>query len=841
MAQQVLETVGRSHPKAMFVYQSPQLGTGHAAKVAADALKEMGHTGCVLVTMGDKYIEPAAVQMLVDGFISSRSDLVLLTIPGAGSTEISGGRVLIDRSGQALDSIERIDLDRQAVADELLKLLGESKKITGSTIAKIVKKRIVEPSKAAAAVPELLDLADKSGRVKRQELGKVLRLEKYNLSVAGRRYTARQVTRVCKQFNPSLYLFSAEAFYQGISMIDNNNAQGEYYLTDVVKHLGNVTDGSGNYRYRVRTVPAESVDVIRGFNSPDELLTVRDYVRRKRLGSVEQRQGVVEPCLKKSQYRTVNEWMRITESGGSRLNVWLRTIYGEHKDLHAQKRKELLKVMKCYGRRFGFDEKVVIVRAPGRINLMGRHVDHRGGFNNFLALHRETIVVAGLRADDTVIAVSTAPKQFKTQQFNIARLIGRFAWSDWVNFVNSDWVRSMLRTTAGQWGNYIKSAVLRLQHKYSDLKIHGMNMALYGNVPIAAGLSSSSTIVVAALQAAISLNNLELTSGQFIGLCCEGEWFVGPRGGAGDHAAIYLGQRGKIVQVGYLPFRVGRVIDAPQDYQVIIADSHIKATKSKSTKDRYNAKITSYNLGLELLKIRCPEVADRAEYVRDLNPQKLACGTSDIYRMLKEVPEFMTRKDFKASLFSEHKEMMETNFSSHADPGKYDVRGALLFGIAECLRSEICMDYLASGDIETFGRLMKISHDGDRVSRLDPKGKYGPGQIDCSDMALDGLIADVGSEDPQRVLRAQLYMQPGRYGCSTREIDMMVDIACMVPGVAGAQIAGAGLGGCVMILAGKQAVSAVRRALVEKYYKPNRLKPVIINCITVAGAGLVVF
>ena len=74
---------------------------------------------------------------------------------------------------------------------------------------------------------------------------------------------------------------------------------------------------------------------------------------------------------------------------------------------------------------------------------------------------------------------------------------------------------------------------------------------------------------------------------------------------------------------------------------------------------------------------------------------------------------------------------------------------------------------------------------------------------------------------------------------STKEIDMMVDIACSVPGVAGAQIAGAGLGGCIMIMARKDAVDVVRRALVRKYYRPCGLKPVIINCITVAGAGLV--
>ena len=841
MAEQVLETVGRAHPEAMFVYQSPQLGTGHAGKIAANALQGLGHTGPVLVTLGDKYIEPIAVKMLVEGYVRNQADLAILTTPETKMTKAASGRVFLDETGQAVGVIERIDIAKQAIVDELLERLAKGEKITGSSIMKIAKKHIAEPGKMSVAVPELLALAGESGCVKRAQLEKILRSEKYNLYLGGQHYTAGRIKRTCKQFHPSLYLFNAKAFYQGVSMIDNNNAQGEYYLTDVVEHLGNITDESGKRRFRVRTVPVKSADLIQGFNSPDELLSIQDYVRRKKLRTTQQSITYVKPYLKNNQYCTVSEWMGKVESGSGRLKSWLRKIYGRHEELHSEKCKELLKVLKCYGKRFGFDEKVVIVRAPGRINLMGRHVDHRGGFNNFLALHRETLAVAGLRTDDTVVAVNTESKKFKSQQFNISELIGRFGWSDWVNFVNSDWVRSMLRSAAGEWGNYLKAAMLRLQHKYNDLKIQGMNVALYGNVPIAAGLSSSSTLVVATLQAAIALNNLELTSQQFIDLCGEGEWFVGSRGGAGDHAAIYLGQRGKIAQVRYLPFTVERIIDAPLDYQIIIANSHIKATKTSSAKDKFNARIASYNLGLELLKLRCLEIADVVEYVRDLNPEKLACTTSDIYRMLLKVPEFMTRKDFERSLAREHQETIDMNFSSHSDLGKYNVRGVLLFGAAECLRSRICIDYLTRGEVEHFGQLMRISHDGDRVSRPDSKGEYQPEQADCSDTALNRLITDLSSEDPNRVLKAQLYMQPGSYGCSTEEIDRMVDIACSVPGVAGAQIAGAGLGGCIMIMAKKEAVNAVRRALVKKYYRSNGLKPAIINCITVAGAGLAEF
>ena len=62
-----------------------------------------------------------------------------------------------------------------------------------------------------------------------------------------------------------------------------------------------------------------------------------------------------------------------------------------------------------------------------------------------------------------------------------------------------------------------------------------------------------------------------------------------------------------------------------------------------------------------------------------------------------------------------------------------------------------------------------------------------------------------------------------------------------MPGVAGAQLAGAGLGGCIMILARRDCADAVRRALTKHFYRPRGLKPAILPCIATDGAGLAQF
>ncbi|MCE5341692.1 MAG: NTP transferase domain-containing protein [Planctomycetaceae bacterium] len=837
-AEDVMAAAAKETP-AIYIYQQPQLGTGHAAKLAAEALENTNYTGNILVTMGDKYIESDAIELLVDGFVRQQADLALLSIP-IGKSDDSSGRIFCDKSGQVVDIIEKPDIACQAIGDDLRDKIKRSAKIPSVQVRQIINKYMPSEKKQTLAVGELLNLINAGKTIESSRIEKILEAKKFNIEIAGEKYTAAQIQQKCKVGNPSLYMFKPNAFYKGTAMIDNNNAQGEYYLTDIVKHLSR-SKKEDEPQFRVRAIHAQNANWIQGFNSPNELLSISDYIRRANIKKHPHRIEISPPKLKKTQYCTVTEWLQKIEIKKHPIKKWLNTIYGSHEDLHKEKISDIKDVLKCYGKNFGWDERVCIVRAPGRVNLMGRHVDHRGGFVNFLAIDKETIAVAGLRQDNNVVAYNVEPKKFEPVKFNISELIGRFAWSDWINFVNSDWVKQMLYSSAGNWGNYIKAALLRLQHQFTDVKVSGLNMAFCGNVPIAAGLSSSSTIVVASLQAAIALNNFDLTSRQFIDLCGEGEWFVGSRGGAGDHAAIHYGQRGKIAHVSNLPMSVDKIIDAPADYQLLIANSHIKAAKSEGAKHIFNAKVASYNLGLALLKQRFPEIADRAEFLRDLNPENLGCATSDIYKYLLKIPQKLTRNDLKKLLGAKNSQMIEANFASHKDPGDYNIRGVLLFGIAEMARSKTCIDLLEQGKIDAFGELMKISHNGDRVCAAGADGKYYRLKNICTDDYLNKQIANLASEDPEKVLNAQLYRQCGEYGCSTEEIDRMVDIACGVEGVAGAQIAGAGLGGCIMILVQKDCIERVKKTLIEKYYRPAGYKPAILSCITTEGACLADF
>jgi hypothetical protein len=163
----------------------------------------------------------------------------------------------------------------------------------------------------------------------------------------------------------------------------------------------------------------------------------------------------------------------------------------------------------------------------------------------------------------------------------------------------------------------------------------------------------------------------------------------------------------------------------------------------------------------------------------------------------------------------------------------------MLFGLAECARSAQCQDLLKSGNMEGFGQLKYLSHDGDRQFTLVTDGSESQQNNRITDTALDILIADLESKDSARISAAQIYNQPGGYDCSCRELDQLVDLASQVDGVVGAGLTGGGLGGCVLVFVREEAVDSLLSTLETKFYTPRGLSDAMLVCASVAGSGLI--
>jgi N-acetylgalactosamine kinase len=525
------------------------------------------------------------------------------------------------------------------------------------------------------------------------------------------------------------------------------------------------------------------------------------------------------------------------DTGETTLRDGLTKIYGSEEGVIAERVAAYQRLLEFGSDRLGELERVFLVRAPGRVNAMGRHIDHQGGRCNLMTIGFETLMLARPRNDDRVRLFNLDRERFSDGDFSIGALIGDLPWEDWLSLVDSAEASSMLRAYGGHWSQYAMAAVLRLQKKFTDRALRGMDLVVSGNLPVAAGLSSSSSIVVGAAEAAIAVNRLDTTPAQIVDLCGEGEWFVGTRGGSADHAAVKLGQKGKILRVAFFDFAIEDAVSFPLDHAMVVCDSGIRAEKGNQARDQFNYRVSCYHIGLGLIRRAFPQLSPVIRLLRDVDFRRLGLPLSWIYQMLLRLPERAAIGELRRMFPDEELAPLLATHETPAD-GIYPIRGVVLYGLAECERASRFTPLLREGRIDEIGRMMNVSHDGDRIARFGPDGRGEVFRAPTADDYLLGLIEDLESGEPARVQRAQLHRQPGSYGCSIADIDRMVDISLRIPGVAGAQLAGAGLGGCMMVLARSDAVGALRAELTERYYERVGRLPRILVCRPVAGAGI---
>ena len=814
-AEQVISTVLPHFPHVVLAYQPEPLGTGHATRCGVALLRAVHFAGTILVAMGDRLVAPEVVRRLVAAQQTSGSDVALLV--GSLAENLSSGRVLSDSEGNVRAIVEKSEIALSALVRELEQHVGIGEQAVDSRdIRSKIARYFPDAHKAQRACAVLLAATERSSTLASAQLRALLGRLKSNSTIVWREHgkrcavAAAEANNLTDLANLGCYAFRANVLFRGLDSLERNNAQGEEYLTDVIKALALMRRENGTPLHRIVAVRVVDGSDALTFNTPQELAEVerRVSIRGRHVGWSAKR-----PQLSGSNLRTVGEWHSIFACQARRLRAFMESTYGPDEDLHRAKCSEYLHALAGYAQAYGSDDKVFLIRSPGRLNLMGRHVDHRGGHTNVVAISEEVLLVCHSREDDILRLRNASSERFAPAEFSLGTEARGLSMSNWDKVLSS--ARTLALTGSRHWANYFKAAALRLQAHFPDFQLHGLDVFAHGTIPMGSGLSSSSALVVAASEALIVANGLPVHPNLQVDLCGEGEWFVGTRGGAGDHAAIKFGRRGQVVQLGFLPFRVCATVPFFEDHVIVVANSGIEARKSEEAREAFNSRILSYTLGEVIYKRAHPELAPRIQHLRDINPESLGLSLRDFYASIKDVPLTIAWREMSANYgpFTEdERQRLEAILDTlQAPQGPFPVRGVLLFGVAECERSRRCVEYLRQQDADGFGMLWYVSHDGDRVVGRDQR----PWRLPVDDTALDNLARRADSRDWRALSRAQLIMQPGVYRCSTPELDRIVDLVRTLPGVKGAQMAGAGLGGCVMVLVEEAEAVRVISALTQ--------------------------
>jgi len=222
---------------------------------------------------------------------------------------------------------------------------------------------------------------------------------------------------------------------------------------------------------------------------------------------------------------------------------------------------------------------------PGRIEFLGKHTDYAGGRSLLCPVDRGIRLTAKPRTDSLVRVTDVT--------------LGETVECE----ISPD-----VKQPRGQWANYPFTVVRRIARDFPDART-GVDIEFTSDLPVAAGMSSSSALVVAVYMAVAAANELETKRAyrnnihtpenlaEYAG-CIEGGFpfhgFAGDEGvgtlsGCEDQTAMICGRKGSLVRYSFCPVRFEDAYPIPTGQTFVIAASGVLAEKTSAALEKYNS------------------------------------------------------------------------------------------------------------------------------------------------------------------------------------------------------------------------------------------------------------
>lgn len=237
--------------------------------------------------------------------------------------------------------------------------------------------------------------------------------------------------------------------------------------------------------------------------------------------------------------------------------------------------------------------------APGRVNLIGEHIDYNGGLVFPCAITKGTYAVVSKRMDTTFKLYSENFKDLGITQFNLNELSLQ---------------------VQGEWSNYVKGVLSVLTTKGYTIPF-GLNMVIYGDLPNASGLSSSASLELLMCKIFDTFYHLNLTPTEMalIGKQTEND-YIGVSSGIMDQFAVALGKKDSALLLNCATQKYEQVPFDMQDYQLVIMNTNKRRELADS---KYNERFNECQQLLHYFQKQYP-----IDHLCDLNIDILSDLTS---------------------------------------------------------------------------------------------------------------------------------------------------------------------------------------------------------------------
>ncbi|XP_076650138.1 N-acetylgalactosamine kinase [Halictus rubicundus] len=398
------------------------------------------------------------------------------------------------------------------------------------------------------------------------------------------------------------------------------------------------------------------------------------------------------------------------------------------------------------------------VRVPGRVNLIGEHIDYCGYAVCPMAIEQDVLVAVALSRDNQV-RLTNLKSRYKDFECNFkdvsACIEGAGGGPDWYKYFLCG-VKGALEVIPEEG---VPSGILA---------------AVWGNIPPNSGLSSSSALVSAAVLLTVHASQHQLSKRELADLSARAERYIGTQGGGMDQAIAFLGKAGSAMLIEFNPLRATNVT-LPETAVFVVA--HSQACHNKAATTDFNLRVAECRLAAQMIAKKRGKNWERVQRLIDVQEalgitvdEMVPVVTSDLHEepyTLNEICEGL------GTTIEKLKEISRLGSFSESQPFKLKQRALHVYQeadrVAAFRRVSEDSTLMEKEKLEQLGTLMSGSHNS-------------------------------------------LYKL---YECSHPSVDALVDNA-MSCGALGARLTGAGWGGCIVAITTKDKVSQFVDALRER-------------------------
>ncbi|GAQ79665.1 Galactokinase [Klebsormidium nitens] len=434
---------------------------------------------------------------------------------------------------------------------------------------------------------------------------------------------------------------------------------------------------------------------------------------------------------------------------------------------------------------------VLFVRSPGRVNLIGEHIDYEGYSVLPMAIRQDTIVAVRKRPDDgsapSLRIANVNSKKYPAVVFPADP-------SQEVDRGNHSWANYFVCGYKGVWEHLER---LKASGK-EDVEVPtpaSLDVMVDGIVPTGAGLSSSAAIVCASAGAVMAAHGLNFSQTDMAELCCKCERHIGTQSGGMDQAISIMAKPGVALLIDFNPVRATDVA-LPEGGTFVIANSLTESNKAETAAVNYNMRVVECRLAAMVLGLR------------------LGLPKQEVYAIntLGEIEDMLS-----AAAPGLGGEGPLPAVEAHLKPEPYvaeeleELLGEKLETIMKSSPTSLAV-LAAAKHFALYKRAKHVFSEKERVYAFRDTAARAQSSSGAS-FSSDQVLEDLG-----QLMNESHASCSELYECSCKELEELVGV-CRKNGAIGSRLTGAGWGGCTVSLVRDGHVAGFIESLKEDFYK----------------------